>query len=110
VDRLELVYLRAGGDGLRPPGEVPLAESFAALAALQRRGLIGCLGLSGVTPSQLAQARAIAPVAAVQNRFHLFDRSSADVLAACEGDGIALAAYFPLAAALDEIACLPARG
>lgn len=99
-DRLDLVYLRVGGDGLLLPGEVPFTEAFGALADLHRRGLIRNLGLSGVTTSQLAQAREIAPVAAVQNRFHLFDRSSADVLSACEAEGIAFAAYFPLAAGM----------
>lgn len=98
--RLDLVYLRVGGDGLLFPGEVPFAESFAALADLRRRGLIRHLGLSGVTAGQLAEARAIAPVVAVQNRLHLFDRSSADVLAACEEAGIAFTAYFPLAAGM----------
>jgi aryl-alcohol dehydrogenase-like predicted oxidoreductase len=62
--------------------------------------MIRALGLSGVITSQLAEARTIAPVAAVQNRFHLFDRSSADVLAACQTAGIAFAAYFPLAAGM----------
>lgn len=99
-DRLDLVYLRVGGDGLLFPSEVPFAESFGALADLHRRGLIRNLGLSGVTTSQLAEAQAIAPVAAVQNRFHLFDRSSADVLSACEAAGIAFTAYFPLAAGM----------
>lgn len=37
---------------------------------------------------------------AVQNRFHLFDRSAADVLSACETDGIGFVAYFPLAAGM----------
>ena len=36
----------------------------------------------------------------VQNRFHLFDRSSAAVLSACETAGIGFAAYFPLAAGM----------
>ena len=99
-DRLDLVYLRVGGDGLLPPSTVPFAESFGALAELSRRGMIRALGLSGVTTSQLADAQAIAPVAAVQNRFHLFDRSSADVLSACETGGIGFAAYFPLAAGM----------
>ncbi|MFI7029316.1 oxidoreductase [Microbispora rosea] len=98
--RLDLVYLRVGGDGLMFPGEVPFAESFAALAELRERGLIRALGLSGVTTGQLAEARAIAPVAAVQNRFHLFDRSGAEVLAACEEAGIAFTSYFPLAAGM----------
>jgi aryl-alcohol dehydrogenase-like predicted oxidoreductase len=99
-DRLDLVYLRMGGDGLLFPGEVPFAESLGALAELRRRGLIRHLGLSGVTVGQLAEARAIAPVVAVQNRLHLFDRSGADMLSACEEDGIAFTAYFPLAAGM----------
>lgn len=99
-DRLDLVYLRVGGDGLLFHSEVPFAESFGALADLYRRGLIRTLGLSGVTTGQLAEARVIAPVAAVQNRFHLFDRSGADVLSACEAAGIAFVAYFPLAAGM----------
>jgi pyridoxine 4-dehydrogenase len=99
-DRLDLVYLRVGGDGLLFPSEVPFAESFGALADLCQRGLVRTLGLSGVTTDQLAEARAIAPVVAVQNRFHLFDRSGADVLSVCEAAGIAFVAYFPLAAGM----------
>lgn len=99
-DRLDLVYLRVGGDGLLTSSEVPFAESFGALAGMRQRGLIRHLGLSGVTTSQLAEARTIAPVVAVQNRLHLFDRSSADVLSACEVAGIGFAAYFPLAAGM----------
>ena len=99
-ERLDLVYLRVGGDGLLFPSEVPFAESFGALVDLYHRGLIRTLGLSGVTTGQLAEARAIAPVVAVQNRFHLFDRSGADVLSACQAAGIAFVAYFPLAAGM----------
>jgi aryl-alcohol dehydrogenase-like predicted oxidoreductase len=99
-NRLDLVYLRVGGDGLMFPGDTPFAESFGALADLRRRGLIRHLGLSGVTAAQLAEARAIAPVVAVQNRFHIFDRSGADVLSACEATGIAFVPYFPLAAGM----------
>lgn len=98
--RLDLVYLRVGGDGLLFPGETPFADSFGTLADLHRRGLIRHLGLSGVTAAQLAEAREIAPVVAVQNRFHLFDRDSEDVLTACEEHGIAFVPYFPLAAGM----------
>jgi pyridoxine 4-dehydrogenase len=100
MDRLDLVYLRVGGDGLLAPGEVPLVESLGALAELQARGLIGHLGLSGVTVAQLADALLVAPIVAVQNRYHLLDRSSEDVLAECERQGIAFVAYFPLGAGL----------
>nr|WTB30676.1 oxidoreductase [Streptomyces sp. NBC_00830] len=99
-DRLDLVYLRVGGDGLLFPDRTPFAESFGALADLQRRGLIHHLGLSGATAAQLTEARQLAPVAAVQNRFHLFDRSSNDVLAACEEQGTAFVPYFPLSAGM----------
>jgi aryl-alcohol dehydrogenase-like predicted oxidoreductase len=100
LDALDLVLLRIGGDGLLLPGPVPLAESFGALAELREHGLIRHLGLSGVTAGQLAEACDIAPVVAVQNRFHVFDRSAAAVLAACEAAGIAFTAYFPLVAGM----------
>ncbi|MFV2022918.1 MULTISPECIES: oxidoreductase [unclassified Micromonospora] len=99
-NRLDLVYLRVGGDGLLFPDEVPFAESLEALAELHRKGLIRNLGLSGVTVEQLEQARSIAPIAAVQNRFHLIDRGSAEVLQICADNGIVFAPYFPLAAGM----------
>ncbi|WP_238163860.1 aldo/keto reductase [Kribbella pittospori] len=98
--RLDLVYLRVGGDGMLFPDETPFEESFGALAQLRDRGLIRHLGLSGVTVEQLEAARAIAPVAAVQNRFHLLDRNALDVLRHCENEGIAFVPYFPLAAGM----------
>jgi pyridoxine 4-dehydrogenase len=112
LDRLDLVYLRVGGDGLMAAGDTPPAESLAALAELRDRGLIRHVGLSGVTAEQLREACVIAPIAAVQNRFHLYDRGSADVLEACERNEIAFVPYFPLAAGmlkpgLDKSALLP---
>ncbi|WP_052848156.1 aldo/keto reductase [Streptomyces avicenniae] len=99
LDRLDLVYLRAANDGMFPPdADATFEESFTALAGQRERGLIRNLGLSGVTVEQLEQARALAPVTAVQNRFHLLDRDSADVLRYCEEHGIAFVPYFPLAA------------
>ncbi|MET9247978.1 oxidoreductase [Nonomuraea sp. NPDC003709] len=94
--RLDLVYLRVGGDGMLLPAETPFEESFGALVQLRERGLIRHLGLSGVTVEQLEKAREIAPVAFVQNRFHLLDRGALDVLRYCEDHDIAFAPYFPL--------------
>jgi aryl-alcohol dehydrogenase-like predicted oxidoreductase len=93
-DRLDLVYLRVGGMG--PVGGVSIGERFAALAALRDEGLIRHLGVSNVDAAQLAEARAIAPVAAVQNRFHVTERGDAGVLAECERAGIAFVPFFPL--------------
>jgi aryl-alcohol dehydrogenase-like predicted oxidoreductase len=98
VERLDLVYLRVGGDGLLASDGVPLSESLGALSELQASGLIGHLGLSGVTVAQLDEARQVAPIVAVQNRYHLLDRGSGGVLAACQRHDIAFLAYFPLGA------------
>ncbi|MEV0943468.1 oxidoreductase [Micromonospora wenchangensis] len=99
-DRLELVYLRVGGDGLLRPGDVRFSESFAMMVRLRDEGLIGGVGLSGVTVRQLDQARATIPIAAVQNRFHLLDRDCHDVLRRCAEEDIAFVPYFPLGAGL----------
>ena len=94
LDRLDLVYLRIGGMEV-PHGE-GLAERFEVLAALREEGLIRHLGLSNVNIAHLAEARAIAPVVAVQNNFHIAKRDEAAVLDACTADGIAFAPFFPL--------------
>lgn len=98
--RLDLVYLRVGGDGMLFPAGTPFETSFRALAQLRDRGLIRHVGLSGVTVEQLAIARDIAPVTFVQNRFHLLDRGSLDVLRYCEDNGIGFVPYFPLGAGM----------
>ncbi|MFD0263167.1 aldo/keto reductase [Kitasatospora indigofera] len=90
LDRLDLVYLRVGGMG--GPGGESIAERFAVLAGLRAEGLIRHLGVSNVDAAQFAEARAVAPVAAVQNR-HSGD---AGLLAECEAAGIAYVPYFPL--------------
>jgi aryl-alcohol dehydrogenase-like predicted oxidoreductase len=79
---------------------VPLVDSLGALAELHRKGLIRNLGLSGVTAAQLHEARAVAPIAAVQNRFNIIDRGSVEVLQICADNGIVFAPYFPLAAGM----------
>jgi aryl-alcohol dehydrogenase-like predicted oxidoreductase len=92
VQRIDLYQLHA------PDPDVPYAESVGALAELREEGKIRHVGVSNVSVEQLAQARAIVEVVTVQNRFNLTDRSSADVLAACEGEGIGFFPWAPLAA------------
>jgi len=94
VDHLDLVYLRIGAMQI-PHGE-SLAERFEALAALREEGLIRHLGVSNVDADHLAEACAIAPVAAVQNEFHATLRGDAELLAACEELGIAFVPYHPV--------------
>lgn len=90
LNRLDLVYLRVGG--MTGPGDESIAERFAVLAELRAQGLIRHLGVSNVDAAQLAEARAIAPVAAVQNR-HTGDTG---LLAESDEAGIAYVPYFPL--------------
>ncbi|MEV6165036.1 oxidoreductase [Streptomyces sp. NPDC052052] len=90
LDRLDLVYLRVGG--LAAPGGESIAERFAVLAELRAEGLIRHLGVSHVDAAQFAEARAIAPVAAVQNE-HVADM---ELLAECTEAGAAYVPYFPL--------------
>lgn len=94
LDRLDLVYLRIGI--MTPPHGESLAERFEALAALREEGLIRHLGLSNVDADHLAEARAIAPVAAVQNNFYTARRDETAMLDACAANGIAFAPFGPL--------------
>ena len=93
----ELTYLRLGGDGPAPPSDVPLEDSLGVLVELRDQGLIRRIGLSGASPKMLARAQKMTPIAAVQNRFNLLDRSGVQVLADCEAQGIIFVPYFPLA-------------
>ena len=91
-DYLDLVYLR----NMRWES---LAEHFGALAELREAGLIRNLGVSGVTPAQLAEVRTIAPVAAVQNRFGLGHADDAELLRVCGEAAIAFVPFFAIAGA-----------
>lgn len=91
VERLDLLQLHT----VDP--QVPLEESIGALAELRAEGLVAEVGLSNVTVEQLETARAIVPIAAVQNRYHLLDRGSQDVLEHCARHDIAFLAWRPLA-------------
>lgn len=94
LDCLDLVYLRIGLMEV-PHGE-SLAERFEALAALCEEGLIRHLGISNIDIDHLEEARSIAPVAAVQNNFHIAQRNDLALLKACEANNIASSPFFPL--------------
>ncbi|OJV91025.1 MAG: aldo/keto reductase [Bacteroidia bacterium 44-10] len=94
LDRLDLVYLRVGLMG--PPQDESIAEHFEMLAKLREEGLIRHLGLSNVDVNHIAEARAIAPVAAVQNYFNIIRRDGEDVLDFCAANHIAYIPFGPL--------------
>jgi aryl-alcohol dehydrogenase-like predicted oxidoreductase len=97
VEASDLTYLRLGDDGQAAPSDVPLEDSLGALVDLRDQGLIRRIGLSGANPGQLRRARLMTPIAAVENRYNLLDRSGVEVLADCEAHGIAFVPYWPLA-------------
>lgn len=101
AERSSLTYLRLWGDSEGRAGsigeDVPLEDSLGALVDLRSEGKIDRIGISGATSSLLAQAQQVTPIAAVQNRYNLIDRSGVEVLDACQRDGIAFVPYFPLA-------------
>ena len=90
VDCIDLLQLHRVDPG------VPLEESVFALAQLQKEGKVRHIGLSEVDVEQLQRARAVAPIATVQNRFNVADREHEPVLEFCEARGIGFIPWFPL--------------
>jgi pyridoxine 4-dehydrogenase len=76
--------------------QTPLEESVGAIKAYVDRGAIRHVGLSQVSTAQIAAAREIVPVTAVQNRYNIADREADDVVDLCEREGIAFVPFFPL--------------
>jgi aryl-alcohol dehydrogenase-like predicted oxidoreductase/histidinol phosphatase-like enzyme len=92
VDRIQLYQLHA------PDPRTPLATSVRALDDLRRDGLIEAIGLCNVTVGQIEEARAIAPIAAVQVELGVWCDAAilAGVVQYCLAHGIALLAHRPL--------------
>jgi len=95
VEALDVVNLRVTG-AIHEPSEASIAERFAALAELQRQGLIRHLGLSNVTSAQVAEALGIAKVVCVQNLYNLVHRADDALVDELQAKGIAYVPFFPL--------------
>jgi len=95
VEALDVVNLRITG-AVHEPTEEPIAERFAALAELQRKGLIRHLGLSNVTWTQVKEARGIGEVVCVQNLYNVVQRGDDSLVDQLAGLGIAYVPFFPL--------------
>ena len=77
---------------------VPRDEQFDAVRTLIDQGVIQHAGLSNVSVAEIEAASAVFPVATVQNRYNLVDRSSEEALDYCERHGIGFIPWFPLSA------------
>jgi pyridoxine 4-dehydrogenase len=95
LDVLEVVNLRIM---LNPhgPAEGSIEAPLAVLAELQRRGLVRHIGLSNVTPAQVAEGRRICEIACVQNHYNLVHRTDDPLIDELARDGIAYVPFFPL--------------
>jgi len=94
VERLKVVNLRVGG--VTEPSEGSIEEPLTVLVELKRQGLIGHIGLSNVTPQQLAQAQRITDIICIQNFYNLAHRKDDDFIDALAQQGIAYVPFFPL--------------
>ena len=73
LDVLEVVNLRLMF-GMHGPAEGSIEAPLTVLAELQRQGLVRHIGLSNVTPTQVAEGRGISEIVCVQNQYNLAHR------------------------------------
>ncbi len=95
LDVLDVVNLRIMFDA-HGPAEGSIEAPLAVLAELQRQGLVRHIGLSNVTPMQIAEGRRIAEIVCVQNQYNLAHRSDDEMIDRLARDGIAYVPFFPL--------------
>ena len=110
LDVIEVVNYRAMG-AVHGPAEGSIEAPFSVLVELQREGLIRHLGLSNVTPTQLAEGRRMTEIVCVQNMYNAVHREDEAMMRALAADGVAYVPFFPLggftplqSGVLDEVA------
>ena len=111
LDVLDVVNMRVMiGDG-HAPREGSIEASVSVLAELQQQGLIKHIGVSNVTPTQVAEARKLVNIVCVQNEYNIAHRRDDELIDTLARDGIAYVPYFPLGgfsplqfSALNEVA------
>ena len=94
LEQLHVVNLRVGG--LMAPSKGSIEAPLIALAELQRKGRIRHLGLSNVSPEQVAQGQKIAPIVCVQNMYNVAHRTDDRFIDDLAKQGIAYVPFFPL--------------
>lgn len=92
VDTIDLYQLH------RVDPQVPIEETWGAMATLVDQGKVRFLGLSEATVDEINAANAIHPVASVQSELSLWTDENVinGVLGLCEEQGIGFLAYAPL--------------
>ena len=94
LDALDVVNLRVGG--IAAPSEGSIEEPLTVLTELKQQGLIRHLGLSNVTPGQLAEAQKITDIICVQNFYNVANRNDDAFIDELASQGIPYVPFFPL--------------
>jgi len=93
-DALDVVNLRVGG--FTEPSEGSIEEPLTVLAELKRQGLIRHIGLSNITPRQLAEAQTMTEIVCVQNFYNVANRKDDGFIIDLASQGVAYVPFFPL--------------
>ncbi|HET7901166.1 MAG TPA: aldo/keto reductase [Candidatus Nanopelagicales bacterium] len=91
VETIDLWQLHRIDPGFPPEDQLGVFADFVA------QGKVRHVGLSEVGVDEIEAARAIVPVATVQNLYNLTNRQSEAVLDHCEAQGIGFIPWFPVA-------------
>jgi pyridoxine 4-dehydrogenase len=95
LDVLPVVNLRSMFN-VHQPAEGSLEAPLTVLADLQRQGLVRHIGLSNVTPTQIAEGRRICEIVCVQNYYNLAHRADDALIDDLGQRGIPYGPFFPL--------------
>jgi pyridoxine 4-dehydrogenase len=94
LDKLDVVNLRVGG--MMAPTEASIEEPLTALAELKHQGLVRHIGLSNVSPKQIAEGQRITEIVCVQNFYNVAHRDDDGLIDDLAKQGIAYVPFFPL--------------
>jgi aryl-alcohol dehydrogenase-like predicted oxidoreductase len=95
LDVLDVVNLR-NMFGVAEGAIGSIEAGLTVLAELQRKGLVRHVGLSSVTPDQIAAGRRICDIVCVQNKCNLAYRFDDGLIDDLARDGIAYVPFFPI--------------
>lgn len=103
-ERIDLLYQH------RPDPRIPVEDVVGTMADLVNEGKVAEIGLSAIGSATLDRARAIHPIAAIQNGYSLIERAAeTDVMPALNDHRTAFVAYSPLARGVLAGSAMPAE-
>src|SRR5437870_10367888 len=90
LERIDLYQLH------RVDPKVPMEESLGALKEMQGAGKIRHVGLSEVSPEEIARARKVLPIVSVQNQYNIANRRWEKTLVYCDKEGLGFMPWSPI--------------